>query len=161
MRAILAAFISLSVYASILPSSALAAQAGTEEAEGEVIRVEDLSRHQLNTYIEEAEEQFYAIFNSINSNDGFDIHCRKDTRVGSNIPVRNCQPRFLTDAMAGSASDYMFDIQTLTPDQGIVSNAKPELELLKAEMAELIASNAQLREIAGILNLLRARRAQL
>lgn len=33
------------------------------QEEGELIRIEDLSRHELNRYIIEAEDQFYDVFN--------------------------------------------------------------------------------------------------
>lgn len=129
--------------------------------DGEVIRIEDLSRHELNTYIIEAEDQLYELFNSINSTDRFDIVCRKETRTGSNIPERVCTPKFLIEDSAANVSDFMFGGRALAADSAVISGSSAELELLQSEMAELVSSNAQMREIAGILQLMRKRRAQL
>ncbi len=145
----------------ILAPGVFAQEPESKPDDGEVVRVEDLSRRELDAYIIEAEDQFYEIFNAINSDDRFDIICRKETRIGSNIPVRVCPPRFLVEAMADNASNYMFDSGNFVTDQSIESDAKPELQQLQEEMAVLIKSNPQLREIAGILRLLRARREQL
>jgi hypothetical protein len=135
--------------------------AASAAEEGEVIRIEDLSRHELNTYIIEAEDQLYELFNSINSTDRFDIVCRKETRTGSNIPERVCTPNFLIEGTAANVSDFMFGGRALAADSAVISGTSAELELLEKEMAELISSNAQMREIAGILQLMRKRRAQL
>lgn len=135
--------------------------AASAAEEGEVIRIEDLSRHELNTYIIEAEDQLYELFNSINSTDRFDIVCRKETRTGSNIPERVCTPKFLIEDSAANVSDFMFGGRALAADSAVISGSSAELELLQSEMAELVSSNAQMREIAGILQLMRKRRAQL
>lgn len=135
--------------------------AASAAEEGEVIRIEDLSRHELNTYIIEAEDQLYELFNSINSTDRFDIVCRKETRTGSNIPERVCTPKFLIEDSAANVSNFMFGGRALAADSAVISGSSAELELLQSEMAELVSSNAQMREIAGILQLMRKRRAQL
>ena len=129
--------------------------------EDEVIRIEDLSRHELNTYIIEAEDQLYELFNTLNSTDRFDIVCRKDVRTGSNIPVRICQPKFLNDNSSDNVSDFMFGGRALAADSAVISNAKDELQKLQDEMASLVGSNAQMRDIASILQLMRKRREQL
>ena len=129
--------------------------------EDEVIRIEDLSRHELNTYIIEAEDQLYALFNTLNSTDRFDIVCRKEVRTGSNIPVRVCPPKFLDDNSGANVSDFMFGGRALASDSAVISNAKEELQQLQDEMASLVSSNAQMRDIASILQLMRKRLEQL
>lgn len=129
--------------------------------DGEVIRIEDLSRNELNTYIVEAEDQLYALFNSLNSTDRFDIVCRKEKKTGSNISERVCPPNFLIEESATNVSDFMFGGRALAADSAVITGSSSELEALQKEMAELIKSNDQMREIAGILQLLRKRRAQL
>lgn len=129
--------------------------------DGEVIRIEDLSRYELNNYIIEAEDQLYALFNSLNSTDRFDIVCRKEKKTGSNIPERVCPPNFLIEESATNVSDFMFGGRALAADSAVITGSSSELEALQKEMAELIQSNDQMREIAGILQLLRKRLAQL
>lgn len=153
---------SLSSSVAAAQDGAAATEAGNgDEQDGELIRIEDLSRFELNNYINEAEEQFYARFNALNSTDRYDITCRKEKRVGSNIPVRACTPKFFTEAMADSASNFMFDTQTPVTDNIVASDTKPEMQRLQEEMLGLMQSDAQLREIAGILKMMRARREQL
>ncbi len=55
----------------------------------------------------------------------------------------------------------MFGGRALAADSAVISNAKDELQKLQDEMASLVASNAQMRDIASILQLMRKRREQL
>ena len=51
----------------------------------------------LRNEISREEENLYRIFNELNSHDRFDITCKEERRVFSNIPARNCLPKFFTD----------------------------------------------------------------
>ena len=51
----------------------------------------------LRNEIRREEENLYRIFNELNSHDRFDITCKEERRVFSNIPARNCLPKFFTD----------------------------------------------------------------
>lgn len=43
-----------------------------------------------------AQDEMFAKFNELNSNDEFDIKCRTVRHAGSHIPRRECEPRFFT-----------------------------------------------------------------
>ena len=49
-------------------------------------------RYQLRS----AQDEMFAKFNELNSNDEFDIKCRNVRHAGSHIPRRECEPRFFT-----------------------------------------------------------------
>jgi hypothetical protein len=63
----------------------------------------------LRAEIERLEVAVYDRFNALNSNDEFDIVCFEQAPTGSNIPVRNCAPRFVTQAESGAASKMLTD----------------------------------------------------
>ena len=55
----------------------------------------------------------------------------------------------------------MFGGKALASDSAVISNAKEVLQQLQDEMANLVSSNAQMRDIASILQLMRERLEQL
>ncbi|MFL2546997.1 MAG: hypothetical protein ACJ0SL_06505 [Candidatus Rariloculaceae bacterium] len=54
-----------------------------------------------------AEEDVLAIFNSLNDEDDYDIHCERETPLDSNIPVRVCRANFVNRLEARAAQDMM------------------------------------------------------
>lgn len=56
----------------------------------------------IRRQIQRAEDNMYSLFNELNSNDDFDIFCRKRWR-GSHIARRECEPMFLTRARRANA----------------------------------------------------------
>ncbi|MCI5105985.1 MAG: hypothetical protein MRY76_04675 [Pseudomonadales bacterium] len=141
--------------------SALPAFAQDNAEEGEVVVIGELNRAEVTQFIEEAEDQLYAIFNANNDDDRFDIECGDFTPTGSHIKRRVCEPRFMTEARAENVTDSRFTDQTLLTDTGLRADQQANYEELQEKMEELSRNNAQFREIAGILQQLRARLAQL
>lgn len=68
---------------------------------------------ELRADIEVARRRAYDIFNEINSNDEFDVRCRKESRPGTNVPAQICRARFEYDISADAASEYMSTLFTL------------------------------------------------
>jgi hypothetical protein len=52
-----------------------------------------------------AEDQVYALFNDLNEDDRYDIICKKEARIGSQIPKRVCLARMYRDALAEETVD--------------------------------------------------------
>jgi hypothetical protein len=61
----------------------------------------------LRVEIERLEVAVYDRWNSLNSNDEFDIHCLESEPTGSNITVRTCAPKFVIEAESRATSDAM------------------------------------------------------
>ncbi|MDH3552841.1 MAG: hypothetical protein OER22_09530 [Gammaproteobacteria bacterium] len=40
----------------------------------------------MRAKVELAEDQVFALFNDLNDDDGYDIICKKETRIGSQLP---------------------------------------------------------------------------
>lgn len=138
----------------------LVAQENTEE-EGEVIVIAELNRREVTQFIEEAEDQLYAIFNANNDDDRFDVECRSVTPTGSHIKQRVCEPRFMTEARAKNVSESRLANETLLTDSGLIADQSGMYSQLTEKMEEMAANNAEFRQIASILQQLRARLAQL
>ena len=62
---------------------------------------------ELRAEVEAARQAAYSIFNAVNSNDEFDVRCRRESRAGTNVPAQVCRARFEDDISAAAASEYM------------------------------------------------------
>ena len=88
------------------------------------------------------EENLYRIFNELNSHDRFDITCKEERRVFSNIPARNCLPKFFTDLRMDTNRFALSELrQAFSPDG--VDPALFELGLSRIE------NDRQIRELAA------------
>ena len=141
----------------MLPALPLAAQ----DEEGEVIVIAELSRAEVEEFIEEAEDQFYAIFNANIDDEDYMISCRKETPTGSNIPIRVCEPKFMVDARARNANTIGFNAGVVEADRAIRTSVEPKYQQLQAMMEQMTQDGPAVAQIAGILTQLRARREQL
>ena len=87
-----------------------------------------------------AEDNVFAIFNELNSDDGYDIICEKETRIGSQIPHRVCKARLFRDRKSEAAEDFYED-SAAAP---VRLNAKKHNEILREKMRALAMENPQL-----------------
>ena len=81
--------------------------AAIERAYEEVIVQGEPSLAAYRVAINAARDQVMNMFNEINSNDEFDIHCRNEIRTGSHIPSRTCRPRFQREAATDAAREWL------------------------------------------------------
>jgi hypothetical protein len=86
-----------------LPICAAPGESATQLGEVDVIgkRLRDLEREAIK-----AEDRFYKRFNTLNTNDDFDIHCQKQKATGTLIPQRQCRIKFLVDAGAMDGQEF-------------------------------------------------------
>lgn len=98
-------------------------------------------RHEL--YV--AEEEFFDVFNALNSNDDFDVECEYLTFLGSRRRHHLCMPRFAERAeaeatmnmmLSGEWYDYRVDVKRLTTKE----------EQMWTEMAELVSEHSELQD---------------
>lgn len=141
----------------MLPALPLIAQ----DEEGEVIVIAELNRAEVEEFIEEAEDQFYAIFNANIDDEDFKISCRRETPTGSNIPIRVCEPKFMVDARARNANTFGFNAGVVEADRAIRTSVEPQYQELQQMMEQMTQEVPSFAQIAGILGQLRARREQL
>jgi hypothetical protein len=100
-----------------------------------------LARLHLELY--KAEDAVFDLFNSLNSDDEFDIHCYKEAPTGSHIKKRVCKTNYVRD-LIGEATRKALLIGG--PYIHPVAKIKQKDELLRKEMEALVV------ERPGLLN---------
>lgn len=64
------------------------------------------SLYRLRVEVQVARERVYDLFNTLNSHDKFDIHCRYASQTGTRIPQRVCRPRYADDATGSAGKEF-------------------------------------------------------
>ena len=62
---------------------------------------------ELRVAVEKSREYAWGIFNEINTNDDFDVHCSDETRTFSHAKVRACRPQFEGRITSAAAKEYL------------------------------------------------------
>jgi hypothetical protein len=126
---------------------------------------------QLRAEVEAARQRAYDVFNEINTNDEFDVRCRKERRTGSNVATQVCRPRFEDEISAAAAGAYASTLfQRCQPDaasgfldtqacmfsepgvsakasaQGVESLSPPKHEQMAEEISRLAREDDRLAE---------------
>jgi hypothetical protein len=87
----------------------------------------------------EAEETLYDVYNSLNSDDDYDIRCYKEAPTGSKIKRRVCRTEKLGDILAGRTQRMMRGEPYGSPTAEI----KKMKERMLAEMTELVSTHPE------------------
>lgn len=77
------------------------------------------SLRKLQREVIEAEDRFYARFNTLNTSDEFDIHCQMDKATGTRVPKRQCRIRFLADAAAMDGQEFLRGLTSAAAARGV------------------------------------------
>ena len=78
---------------------------------GDEVIVTAKSRRAIRAALIRAEDDLFAVYNSINGSDEFDIHCYQEKRYESNISERICQPNFVRNDDAGYGQSLLHSIR--------------------------------------------------
>lgn len=89
-----------------------------------------------------AEENFFAVFNSLNSDDEFDVECDYVFRIRAHRRVRECKANFLRDYLGEFAVGW----QTRTPTPNLAVLRRKE-KLLVKEMRTQVSEHPELLEV--------------
>jgi hypothetical protein len=103
--------------------------ADVDEVLEEITIVGDRSMGSLTHLIMKAEDRIYDIFNTMNGDKRYDVACRWDAPIGSNIKRRTCRPNFVQNAQSDNARAIVAYIQgsPFTTDPGEISSFAAEL----------------------------------
>lgn len=82
-----------------------ATDSGVEETIDEITVMGARSLAMMRAEVVEAEDVIYDLFNDLNDDDGYDIICKKETRIGSQIPRRICLARMYREEVAEATVD--------------------------------------------------------
>lgn len=73
--------------------------------------VEGRRIRQLRDAIVDVEDRFYALYNELNPDDDFDVHCAQRARLGTRVPRRTCIVAYVEKAQAAESRDLVFWMQ--------------------------------------------------
>jgi hypothetical protein len=140
-------FFLLATLATAQPARAESAGA-TEPPEEITVTGKSLAaaRHELHR----AQEQVFDIFNALNSDDEYDIHCGSRSATVSRIRVRVCEANFVSDATSAEALAFMMR-RGAVPAWAVILRKK---RLLHKEMVRMAEEHpeflAALEELADV-----------
>ena len=103
---------------------------------------------QMRSEIARAEDEVYAIFNDLNTDDRYDIICKKETRLGSQIVRRVCLSRMYRDALSDATEDAAEDAANgASVGVGTVGaniSSRKHQQILREKMRSLASENQEL-----------------
>lgn|GEM_PF-3200704 len=67
--------------------------------------------------LEVARVRVYDVFNDLNSDDAFDVHCRREASTGRRIKRQVCRPQFRRDISYDAARAYLSAIKDVCPGE--------------------------------------------
>lgn len=123
---------------------------GTDEAPPAGERIEEIeivgqrSLIQLRSELRAIEGKAFKLFNELNSDDEFDVHCSRETPTGSRISYWQCVPRYLVNAQAQNAQDFLLFGMAMKDQEQIWWENRYKHAQLNAEMKALAAQNPEL-----------------
>lgn len=97
---------------------------------------------ELRVEVQKARENAYAIFNEINGNDDFDVHCRDERKYHSRTTQRVCRAQFENRISNQAAKEYMATLTARCQPVG-AGGAIPWQECMFSEVGQTAKSNAQ------------------
>lgn len=113
-----------------------------EQEIDEIVVTGKKSLRQVRREIRMLDLQIYSMFNELNSDDDYDIVCRKMTRIGSQIVRNNCKAKLYWDALSELAEET--DGWYIVPQP--VPNPQKHTAVFRAKLAKLADENAALRK---------------
>lgn len=117
------------------------------EAYEEVVVIGDPTLRSLREELRAAEDKVHALFNALNDDDEFDIHCHIETPTGTKISRRVCKPNYVDTATRNFGQAYLNFLRgeaggTAAPSRAIIQFKN---DILREKLTELINENAELR----------------
>lgn len=130
----------VSLLADLVP--AVIAQTGGTSLPQEIIVNPQERFRTLHHRANLAERKVFELFNAINDDDYYDVHCQMEAELGTRIKKQVCRPEFIDRATAEDASAYLDGRSSALP-VSIATRHYPELE---ARMRKALISNPELQE---------------
>ena len=100
----------------------------------EITVIAERSRPQLRRELYRVHYEVLDMFNELNTDDDFDMVCKSEARIGSQIKYRVCKSRFHREMESEAYTDYL--------DGNMVSENRSELDRLYWQQRELMADLA-------------------
>ena len=125
------------------------AAANAQEPMEEITVIGQKQLFTLHKQIVQAEDHAYEIFDRLNDDDDYDIHCRMVAFTGTRIKQRVCLPNFYRQATAAEAQQYLgligeTDYAPVVPSSQNVFAYK--IPILKAKVVKLATEHPEMLE---------------
>ena len=119
----------------------------------------------LRNELYRAEESFFTLYNSLNTNDDFDVECERISVLGERRKYHICRPKYALKLEAQQTREAMLsaDRQMESWDMSAIAGSADEARARKkdrqmwAEIAQLVKDNPEMQKELG--NLQKANRA--
>ena len=92
----------------------------------------------------DVEDRFFALYNDLNQNDDFDIHCRVEAPTGTLLKVRICRLALYEKALEEEARAYLSGVDSPPPAQMV---ALARIDDYRQNALAIINSSTQLRQL--------------
>jgi hypothetical protein len=105
--------------------------------------------YQMRKAIVEAEDRFYALYNELNKNNDYDVHCKIEAPIGTKLKERVCRAQFIERAQENEAVAVLAEIRgeaagfALSPDLVALERE----EDFSKSMLDVINSDPRLRRL--------------
>lgn len=123
------------------PAALQAAEEG--QVTEEIIVEGSRDRINLQLQVDQAEDEFYAIFNKLIDDEDFRIECKYEKVIGSLIKQRICQTRYMRKEMTRAAAYSQMGIERLSAPQLLAKNRE-----MRRKAVELLEKSPELRSAA-------------
>ena len=108
----------------------------------------------MHILITEKEDEIYAFFNANNSSDRMDIICTKRRATGTNLLLRECEPRFIKNLRVEKTRDQRMGIGVGFTQGDLVGLSAQDFENLQNEMLSLMLTNPEFSDaLADLVDL--------
>ena len=109
----------------------------------------EASRNRINfkPQVDQAENQFYGLFNELIDNEDFHIECKYETVIGSLIKDRICKKKYMRDKLSAAATLNLSGANYMI--SSILTEKNRELP---EETMELLENNPEFRSAAQNLS---------
>lgn len=130
-------------------TSSTGSDAGIAEAAiEEVLVVAPRTLQSLRDELVRAEDRVHELFNALNDDDEFDIHCFMETRTGTRISQRVCKANYVDTATANDGLAYLAFLrgELGAAQSPAMSVLQYKNEILRQRLTALVSENFELRE---------------
>ncbi len=121
-------------------ASAQESEQDSSEVIDEIVVEGQKSLSRLRHRMYAAEDDFYALFNSVNDDDDFDVKCIEEAPIGSRVKRRVCKANFELQATAEEARGVRLGI----PAPSAISEVARKRDIFLEKMEVLVNENPRL-----------------
>lgn len=108
----------------------------------EIVVYGEKSMTQLRVELHRAEDKVYTLFNSLNSDDEYDIHCYLEAPIGSHIRRRICRANYEVKATTEESRRLLLGL----PSASAWATIQAKNKLLREEMEALVVERPEFLE---------------